>query len=328
LIILPTYACNFRCKYCYEKKNKVFLPEKYYSPIYRIIKEKLDKGAKTIRIFWFGGEPLICLNQIIIFLANLKKICKEYGAKIESLITTNFSLANAENFSNLVKAGCRIFQVTLDGDMNHHNFYRPFSNGKGSYDVILSNLLKAKQTKLRFKINIRLNFNDKSDYSSHFKEMKRLFQNDKRFVFSVSPICSWGGESSLYACDSKTSESRGIELNKMIVENGLTPDLKSDPFSFLSFCSLLMPNSLLIKPDGSVGKCSVHLNNPHNSFKTIFDKTKIDDSWWTKTNFDNCDKCALYPICLGKSCKFEGHQTQEECFEFKKRKLAKEHFDL
>ncbi|MDR0659938.1 MAG: 4Fe-4S cluster-binding domain-containing protein [Prevotellaceae bacterium] len=92
LTVVPTQACNFKCTYCYESSR----PNNYMN------KEVADKLVKYIasmsdrldflQISWYGGEPLLAINQIVSLTKEFEKLnIKSYMA---SIVTNGYLLNN------------------------------------------------------------------------------------------------------------------------------------------------------------------------------------------------------------------------------------------
>ena len=63
LTLVPTIACNLRCPYCFEKsKPKGVISNETCDKIIDFIKR--DKRNPCLDLNWFGGEPLLAINQI------------------------------------------------------------------------------------------------------------------------------------------------------------------------------------------------------------------------------------------------------------------------
>ena len=88
LTIIPTDACNFRCVYCYETKESHRMSEESWDILFQYVYKQLPKLSMLI-INWFGGEPLLCSNEVIKFMNSCKAACKEFRVLLFSTMTTN-----------------------------------------------------------------------------------------------------------------------------------------------------------------------------------------------------------------------------------------------
>ena len=308
LIIFPTMQCYFRCKYCYEEKDDINLDDKYYEKIIELIK---NFSGTDVLISWFGGEPSLKSERIISFLEIIKDICDKKDIKLQSSMTTNFYLINLKMLERLVNTGVNYFQVTLDGTEETHNQYRPLVNGRGSFDKVYENLNQALHSKFDFKIVLRLNFDNNTDYTNFFK-MMIPFSNDKRFSFELNPICNWDNQIRDYTCNEFEVNSREKEIRNIMSTFNIRYDIESIYSKYMP-CYACMKNNYIIDSNGNVKKCTVHLNDKNNCLGELDKFEEIDDNSWTKYKYKECPECEVFPLCLGKMCKYKNIDSFEMC---------------
>lgn len=110
IIINPTLNCNFKCWYCYEthERNSKISFETVQS-IKKYIQNELNTNCqlKSIRIDWFGGEPLIYKEIVYSLLSDLHEISKKYDINIVSNFTTNGYLITEGFFKILPGTLCK-----------------------------------------------------------------------------------------------------------------------------------------------------------------------------------------------------------------------------
>ena len=76
IIILPTEKCNFKCIYCYEEFNNGKMSIQKVNQLIDFVQKKL-KDKKSLRVEWFGGEPLIEIDLIEELSSKFMEICKK-----------------------------------------------------------------------------------------------------------------------------------------------------------------------------------------------------------------------------------------------------------
>ena len=59
-----TEACNFRCSYCYQAHKKQHISGNVEQGIINLIQERCGDELKVVQLNWFGGEPLLRLDDI------------------------------------------------------------------------------------------------------------------------------------------------------------------------------------------------------------------------------------------------------------------------
>ena len=163
ITLMPTYNCNFRCEYCFERNlqkngeewlNKKMSPEIVDAVFGQLVKKK-EEGYKLDGIYLFGGEPLLRTNRDIV-----EYIC----SKADSLDIPISCISNGydlDEYIDLVKEfKFKYIQITIDGIGEEHDKRRYLLGGQGTYDRIISNIDLALEEGLQ--IVLRTNVNKKN----------------------------------------------------------------------------------------------------------------------------------------------------------------------
>ena len=171
LTIATTMNCNFACPYCFEDGNKKGMAMQ--ADVIDAINTFLStKKNKPISITWFGGEPFLNWKAI----DSISRFLIDNNIQFQSNAITNGSLLPKEIILKLDLYHIKWIQVTLDGPRNIHNKKRFYKNGKGSYDIIISNIgnvLKYSQCDVIIRVNLdKTNIND---YSTLKDEINQIF---------------------------------------------------------------------------------------------------------------------------------------------------------
>ncbi|UDW08397.1 radical SAM protein [Bacillus cereus] len=273
LIIFPTEQCNFRCTYCYED----FQLKKMSPSIVQAIKNFLDNRAPKLNFLtlsWFGGEPLVAKDIVL----DISKYANYLSNKYEhlsyfSVMTTNGYLLTPSTFEALVKEGVTRYQISLDGPKSIHNLTRIKANGEGTFEKIWDNLLYIRSSDHKnIQITLRIHLTqDNLAYMSDFMlELRKQFVQDPRFKIFLKPIARLGGpnDSILNLINKNEKESIIDQLKSLLYQNSPESsdinDFKSDPVCYAS-----KPNSIAIRSDGSLAKCTVALQDEQNNIGNI-----------------------------------------------------------
>ncbi|HLF28286.1 MAG TPA: radical SAM protein [Anaerolineae bacterium] len=147
-LLMPTYDCNLRCPYCYEKRlrrngrawiQKVMdhtLVDAAYAAMMQIRQDIEDKQPGGITLY--GGEPFLKRNAEIVNYIVEKGL--ELGYKFRAI--TNGS--ELDGFLNLLgKEKVSWIQITLDGPPESHDKRRFRADGSGSFADIAKNITAA-----------------------------------------------------------------------------------------------------------------------------------------------------------------------------------------
>ncbi len=144
LVMNVTNQCNLSCQYCYEfGEDKVATPEgkpKFMDwdtgreTVDFLIRESGER--KSIHITFFGGETLMnfpLLKKIVVYA---REQAAKRGKNIDFSLTTNATLLSAGIIEFLAENSIGV-TVSIDGPKATNDKFRVFSNGRGSYDIMV-----------------------------------------------------------------------------------------------------------------------------------------------------------------------------------------------
>jgi len=317
-ILMPNNICNFNCVYCYQTHDKKIISNQMITQFITAIKNyHYGKEIKNFKIEWFGGEPLMTFPILKRVTEELNEFFEKEKINYVYGMTTNGSLLTKKRIEYLLQNNFKFFQITVDGSEETHNNTRRWIDGKGTWDVIIKNLLLLNEYKdYDFNVFVRVNFNnaiiEKVDEILDFVS-KNL---DERFKVFFHSIGKWGGEND----DNFDTIEYTLEpyLLKLLVEKqvayGLDPIANyniSSPFEGVCYAS--KPYSFTLGTDGKLRKC-----NEENSEKDHYNvvgtiengKIEVDKAKWAKFVLPNgsyglsekCAKCEFLPLCCGQGC--------------------------
>ena len=152
-LICCTLKCNMACQYCYEGNgrnlcapNLAEINQKFEDaiPLFIDLIDQLyaHNQNTTTKVIWHGGEPMLIRPQLMeqVMLDQLQK-----GHDIRWEMQSNGTLVTDEHI--------RVFQkykvsvgVSIDGLKKHHDKYRIFKNGNPTYDVIMKNTQRLRNS--------------------------------------------------------------------------------------------------------------------------------------------------------------------------------------
>ncbi|WP_041587473.1 radical SAM protein [Thermoanaerobacterium thermosaccharolyticum] len=223
LTIAPTLQCNFRCKYCYEIHENLFMSDDVQKLLIEFVTKNISR-YKNISVSWYGGEPLLALSIIRDLSKRLIKIAEANNVIYESGIISNGYLLT-KSVAQILKDECKIssVQITLDGIREIHDINRPLENGQGTFDVIFQNLRNIIEI---LNVSIRINIS-KDNYQQLFQLLDILNDEgilDKIHIY-IAPVSSVENTESKkiqYMCLNKSDFADiEIEFIKYLIEKKL-----------------------------------------------------------------------------------------------------------
>lgn len=142
-----TDACPLFCIYCFVEQHPHYMTLDTAKSAVNFILQNLEKKRKNnpeerASITYFGGEPTIMWDEIIVPLTNW---VKKNDYPIDFTITTNGVLLNKERIQFL-KDNNIVPLLSIDGNRTTQDYNRPRHDGSGSFDAvsaIIPDLLEA-----------------------------------------------------------------------------------------------------------------------------------------------------------------------------------------
>ena len=170
-VLEATEDCNFRCKYCpntinvgselrhHTHKKMSFETAKaaidyYYSQYTKIFQQLSEEKKKLLldtlppTLSWYGGEPLLNFDVMEQATEYFKSLPWDSigidKSKLYFSTNSNMSIMNDRILDFLVSNKVQLF-ASLDGPKEENDKCRVFPNGKGTYDIIATNLRKIRE---------------------------------------------------------------------------------------------------------------------------------------------------------------------------------------
>lgn len=141
MMVYPTQDCNLKCWYCYESHvSNSLMSEDVQQRILKMVENRIKNNTfDSLRLAFFGGEPLISSDIVALPLAHkIKELVEQSGKHFQSFFVTNATLLTADVIKQM-KDLRPYFQITLDGSKDKHNTVRIRKRGaKETYDEIIS----------------------------------------------------------------------------------------------------------------------------------------------------------------------------------------------
>jgi uncharacterized protein len=142
--LILTSNCNLRCSYCFEKNKQ---PEDMSDEVaFRAVDFLLAvSGAVTdVGILLFGGEPMLRMDLIEKVHRYGTEKAKAAGKKLSWSMTTNGTLIDRDQADWLARHQVK-YLLSMDGGRKDHDRYRRFSDGRGTFDLLMDRLPMMKR---------------------------------------------------------------------------------------------------------------------------------------------------------------------------------------
>lgn len=299
LTIFLTEQCNFRCKYCYEDFKLGPLEPFVIEGIKNLILQR-SKDLNHLELSFFGGEPLMNLKTLLDLSNWAQSLGNKYKFKYDGGITTNGYSLYPSTFQKLIQASVRSFQITLDGNREYHDLYRPTINNKPTFDKIIENILAIKESHDKFDCLIRFNVTDDNLASilSFLDEHGSKFSSDLRFRYHFHPVFGMP-EMKLTKAEELETVKEKFRKKKLILDED-----NQNNANYVCYAS--KANSYVIRSNGIIQKCTVALDDDRNNIGKLTSSGDlcIDSNkhrLWLFTNTKDCPLQSLSLIALSTS---------------------------
>lgn len=336
IVIAPTLKCNFRCTYCFEGgmlNTKIMSRETMDALIMYIRTVIANRNSlKKIHIQWFGGEPLLGFEQVIIPLSiEIQRLCSINNIIYESSIITNGYYLSKNVFQRLIE-DCKVikFQITFDGTQENYCSRKQVSHEV--YEKVKDNVFSLskyiKENNLKISIHIRLNV-DKANINDAYHFVNEM-KSDKRFI---SNVFFYLGKLR-FIDDASNQFFNAQEFCEENLKFNATFEYKNRlKLSRRIWCTQYTVNAIDIGPDGELYKCEHFFGQNDKIVGNVKDGIIYNSTYLNYMNqvhTEKCKECKIFPICIG-GCPADRYKTKSENCEYSEEyciELAKKYLEL
>ena len=301
--ILTTTDCNARCFYCYEKgQPRVNMTDKTARDVAGYITKVSSNTPVNLR--WFGGEPLLNHNAIDIIC----NVLNDNEVKFKSTMISNGLLfadpiiMKARDLWNIKKV-----QITLDGTKNVYQKAKSYEDAAGDeFERVIGNIHKLTEANIHVSIRLNQDFYNTADLIKLIDFLSISFRGNK--LISVYNYWLYGDDVENTALFETNKYEKYKQLQDKIIKCGLFRKYPLDKKIRLVHCMADNDASVLITPNGDIGKCE-HFVSQHligNIYDTNHDYCEISKWKEQYQPTQKCFDCPLYPQCVRiKMCPVE-----------------------
>lgn len=323
-VICPTYGCNLRCTYCFEKdlpdnphKNMDDTMLQMAFDAIKAVSNKIDKEIGAVELF--GGEPILPRNKGMV--KKILDFAVENGAKI-TIVTNGVFAGNFIDIFQPVRENIEMLQITLDGPREIHDSRRKAPSGKGSFDEISYGISRLLDAGINVNARINIDCENIEKLPEIYNYMKdRGWTDHPNFKSKPSLVTD---HTTLDYIDPIIPEDKLLE--KLIGIYDSHPELE-EAFGFYSFkpirhivdilngapnvspryfnCESNLLELYIFCPDGLIYTCPESIGSESVSIGEFSPGLKLSqegmDLWRDRdiVNIEKCRGCKFAPICGG-----------------------------
>lgn len=300
ITINPTLACNMSCWYCYEShKNMPAMSADVKQSVLLLIDKLLaDNKLKKLNLSFFGGEPLLYFDKVVVDIINHAKMqCKAFDAKLSIHFTTNAYLLT-DNVLKQLEGLDVSFQITIDGGKQVHDSVRKTKGGEPTYARIVEHIHQTLSH--GFPVGVRFNYTTKSipSFIDVVKDFSHLQQEQKQLVnFTFQRVWQDNEGDADQVGQQVEHIERAFEQAGLFVNNAKS--------YIVPYCYADGVNTAVVNYNGDLFKCTARDFAPKSKEGTLAaDGTlrwneRLRKRMSIRHGSDTCLQCRIYPICHG-----------------------------
>ena len=289
-----SYACNFKCPYCFEgnrTQNRNIMTIDMIDKVLSLYPDGIN------HIGFFGGEPLLPQNKHLIM-----HIINKVPSAYYTIITNGYYL---DQFIPIIKSiQVAMVQVTLDGCEQQHNKTRTLKNGKPTYQKIISNIQLCIENEIPVKIRMNLTRDNIDDCHNERQNLLSKLGN-KYLSFELQPLFEYSyQEQATFFHEMLSKDKLANSINR--IWNTL-PRLSNFIFNngklypLIRFCESEAQNRFY-DCDGNIYSCILSVGEEKKSIGHYYPSLQLKDKsllTYNITKNPTCKKCNLALICGG-----------------------------
>lgn len=323
ITILTTYACNFKCDYCFEESSRVnekMTPEVADATMNWIKQKMMEHQYQSLFINFYGGEPLLNVPIMTQIASSLHAWCQQHQKPFRFMMQTNGYLMNKPLIEKLKEWGLSQVRISVDGVEEDHDRHRPLRGGGKTFNKIMQNIQDCCDL---LPIGLSVSF-DKSDVSHierllNYCEERGLLKKLGRFIFS--PIHATLGPKGEAHKIQHAHCASNYDNEELILSNQKIHDLMKrfglDMKSGLStsICPVTRHESAgTVDQAGRIYKCNSMLGHPDLATGHVQD-AEYNEQHYRFLHldvFNQCPQdCTYMPMCSGgcRLSSFLDHQN-------------------
>ena len=290
-VILPLTACNARCVYCYEQGmlQTSMSPETADQVLRYIL---ATHGPESVRIDWFGGEPLLRPDILDQICEGLRKA----GVPYQSSMISNGSLVTPELIGKMTGLWCldRI-QISMDGAEADYVKRKRYVLEQNDYHRVLSAVSQMRRAGIRVTVRVNVDQENLDGLNAFLRDLDSVV-TEKQFVSvyfcPLNEVRMGSGDLAVW------KRLQDIQANFRAAGFNVSASLLGDG-RFRAFHCIADSGNVVICPDGNLYACEhcpmeARIGDIWNG---VTDTAARDAFCSTDQVRDNCRVCPYLPLC-------------------------------
>lgn len=294
-IVFPTTDCNARCFYCFEHGQRRYsMSDQTAADVadYMLAQAK----GETIRIRWFGGEPLFNAGAIDIISGKLR----QHGAAYEASMVSNAYLFDGDMIARARELWhLKHVLVTIDGTEEVYNRTKAYIYREGSaYRRVMGNIRGLIDAEIGVTVNLLMDAGNAAILFDLADELGRLFSGSAHFKARGGLLIEYVGK--LHAFASVEEALRTAErLNERLESHGIREHRRLRSSFMLNSCMADNMHSVTVLPDGRLGRCEHYGDSEAvGSIYGAWDAAAYDAWKAMRPVEERCRTCPFFPQCF------------------------------
>ncbi len=299
ITIMLTKLCNYNCDYCYQGAHKSeIISDEIIVKLIQYVKIQVDKfDFKGIRVNWYGGEPLLCVDSIKKITYSLVTICKNKNISYKASMETNGSLLLDVGETFIRETFLDQVQITIDG---MHNYYTHVKKAtRDEFESVVTALTKFCDI---VDIKVRINYDD-SHKDQVYKLLNYLLDENnlnKKIKIYVAPVVI---NSENFDAKQERNGKYWMFMKRFVPfftnRYGEGTLIYEKPIRRRIYCSSTMTNSIVVDYGGRIFNCSHDCSNEIRCRGYIWDEYWLSNVYEKGIHPKECRECSFFPVCMG-----------------------------
>jgi uncharacterized protein len=345
-MIVPSFDCNYRCTYCferplqkglvsinspinYEKKNVVMSPT-HVSALYECIariKKAAGDTTRGGRITLYGGEPLNADNKATVF-----EIVRQ-GAAHGFVFAAISNGHDWEHFLPVMgECGIAEIQVSIDGPQPVHDRRRISRRGESSFAKIVENVnlaLSQSDTMIEVRVHVDAGNIDVFDQVLSICEAEGWLDNRRVVVYANTVYAKAQGQVSARLDTGdimrRLRESAARWKNVFVGAPSLNARtqvlpslLEGTPYRLKSTYCAANTGNYIFAPDGNIYACWESVGKDCSRIGSYLPELNFDEKmcgkWFSRSTarIPECLACPFALVCGGGCAQYAEYNTGEQ----------------